>query len=549
VARRFRTPSRAAAALWLQTFRVLDRVTHPTGWSVLIVGPDGSGKSTLARALVEGLAGVFRRDATFHWRPAVLPRPGAVLGKAGPDATRPHARPPHGRLMSLALVAYYWLDFLVGGWVRTWSVRLRTGLVVTERGWWDLAVDPRRYRLTVSPALVRALGRLLPHPDVVFVLEAPSDLLLQRKAELPQDDIDRQQAAWRKNLPRNVPAMLLDVSSPAPDVAEKMLEEALRLLESRAARRLGSGWHEVRRNAGTRWWLPRGRRKVANASLSIYQPVTVRGRGAWEAARLGARAGGFRLLSRGEAPPLPVREALAPYLPRRATVAVSKANHPGRYTAAILESEGSCRGIAKVATEPVGVEALRREAEAIDMFGSLLPPPLSAPRILAKDPGVLLLEPVAWRPQPRPWRLEAEVANGLGVFFRATGPRDKTVEGLAHGDCAPWNLLQTRRGWVLVDWEAATSNAPPFYDLCHYLIQGHTLLRRPSWDELRKGFLDGVGWIGTLVKAYADGAGVNAEEAPIFLESYLRTTRARMEAEDQLAGVIDRSRLLQDLVG
>lgn len=544
IMRRFRTPSRAAAALWLQTLRVLDRAAHPTGWSVLIVGPDGSGKSTLAQALVEGLAGVFRRDATFHWRPALLPRPGAMLGRTGPDTTRPHARPPHGRVLSLALVAYYWLDFLVGGWVRTWPVRLRTGLVVTERGWWDLAVDPRRYRLDVPSWLVRALGSLLPHPDVAFVLEAPARSLRDRKAELPEEEIDRQRTAWGTSLPRGVPTIPLDASLPQHEVAGKAREETLRMLEKRAARRLGAGWDALRRRGQIRWWLPRGSPAAAAAGLSIYQPVTVRGRVAWEAARFVARVGAFRLLPRSEAPPSLVRRALAPHLPPRTTVAVARANHPGRYVAAILDGRGICHGLAKVATGPAGTEALRREAEAIEEIGSLLTPPLAAPRILVHEPGVLLLEAVQWRPRPRPWGLEPEVARALGMLL-ASKTADGRLEGPAHGDCAPWNLLQTDQGWVLIDWEDAMADAPPFYDLCHYLVQGHTLLGRPSWSEVRQGFLHGDGWVGRAVHAYAEGAGLTADQAPAFLQAYLRASQSRMEAEGELAGSDTRLRILK----
>jgi hypothetical protein len=421
--------------------------------------------------------------------------------------------------------------------------------VVTERGWWDLAVDPRRYRLDVPPLLVRALGVALPHPDVAFVLEAPAEVVRGRKAELPVEELDRQRLAWRRSLPGNVPTVSLDASLPEQELAARTRGEALRLLESRAARRLGPGWSQFRRRGRVRWWLPRGGRAVAARSLSIYQPVTVPGRMAWEAAGLAARAGGFRLLGRAEAPPRSVREALAPYVPPGGTLAVSKANHPGRFVAAVVDGEGACRGIAKVATEPSGVATLAGEAEAIEELGSLLQPPLAAPRILAAEPGVLLLEAVPWRPRRRPWQLQADVGRALGAFFRTKARDDGGLGGPANGDCAPWNLLRTDRGWVLIDWESARPDAPPFHDLCHYVIQGHTLLGRPSWTDLRRGFLEGEGWMGAAVRAYAEGAAVPAEDAPEYLEIYLRTGRSTMTIEAQRAGGLVRRRLLHELAG
>jgi hypothetical protein len=544
VLRRFRTPSRALAATALQTNRVIQRALHPPGWSVLIVGPDGAGKSTLAGTLGVSLTGVFREASGLHWRPGILPRPGAILGRGQADPARPHGRPPHGRALSLALLGYFWLDFFVGGWLRLWPTRLRTVLVVTERGWWDLAVDPRRYRLDVPSWLVRALGSLLPRPDAAFVLEGSAKALRERKAELPEEELDRQRAAWRKTLPRGVPTISLDASLPPREVAGRAREETLRMLEKRAARRLGAGWDALRWRGQIRWWLPRGSPAAAAGALSIYQPVTVRGRLGWEAARIAARAGAFRLLPRGEAPPSLVRRALAPHLPPRTTLAVARANHPGRYVAAILDGRGICHGLAKVATGPAGTEALRREAEAIERIGSLLTPPLAAPRVLVHEPGVLLLEAVPWRPRPRPWGLEPKVARALGMLFASKTAAGR-LEGPAHGDCAPWNLLQTDQGWVLIDWEDATDDAPPFHDLCHYLVQGYTLLGRPSWSEVREGFLHGAGWVGRAVRAYAEGSGVAADRAPRSLESYLRGSHSRMEAEGELAGSEARLRILK----
>jgi hypothetical protein len=521
-ARRFRSPTRALTAILLQARRVLDRAAHPTGWSVLIVGPDGAGKSTLARELVETLSGVFRRDAVFHWRPGILPRPGALVGQDRPDSSMPHDRPVHGKLISLGLLAYHWLDFLIGGWLRVWPVRVRTGLVVTERGWWDLVVDPRRYRLDVPPWLVRALGAPLHHPDVTFLLEAPSDVLRARKRELPAAELDRQRTAWRTGLPGGVPVVPVDASAGPEDVLAHTREHSFRLLESRAARRLGAGWTQLRRRGQLRWWFPRGPSSVAAGAFTIYQPVTVLGRVAWEMTRMLGRAGVLRLLPRTEAPPHHVREVMAPHLPAGATLAVGRANHPGRYVAAILMQDGSCRGVAKVASDDAGRAALQREAKAIADFGPMLRAPVYAPAVLANDLGVLLLEAVPWMPRARPWRLDPEVAQALGTLFRG----GTSEAGPSHGDCAPWNLLRTDGGWVLVDWESAKADGSPFHDLCHYLVQAHTLLGRPSWVEIRSGFLDGEGWIGQAVRAYAEGAGVPATDGWSHLLSYMARRRS-----------------------
>ncbi len=243
--RRFGSPARSAAAFATGFGRMLHRFLAPTGLFILVVGPDGTGKSTLTDALPDLLGGAFRRWLSFHWRPGLLPRPGRLIGREGADPQEPHARSSHGPVLSSALLGYYWLDFLVGGWVRIWPFRARTGMVVAERGWWDMAVDPRRYRLKSPPWMVRALGSWLVQPDLVLLLDAPPDTILRRKSEISKDEIERQASTWESVLPARVPVVRVDTSRPSAEVAAEAREHVLRMLERRAVSRLGAGWSKI----------------------------------------------------------------------------------------------------------------------------------------------------------------------------------------------------------------------------------------------------------------------------------------------------------------
>lgn len=549
--RRFGSPLRGGMALTMGMTRYIDRIWRPTGMVVLLAGPDGSGKSTLARQLARSCDGLFKQQLVYHWRPGLLPRPGALLRREYADPTKPHNRPPHGRGLSLLLLAYYWMDFLLGEWLLGWSPKVRGLLIIRERGWWDVAVDPRRYRLDVPPRLVRFLGQFLRRPDLVFLLDATPETILSRKKELSAEEVARQTSCWKQVLPSRIDRARVDVSAPPARVADEVRARVVDFLERRTASRLGSGWVNLPSPRSTRWWIPRGRR-ASVGGVEVHQPVTFRGRLGWEAARALGSLGGFRLLPRGEAPPRAVREALAPYIPRRGTLAVTRANHPGRFVAFILEANGRPHAVAKIATTREGSARLDNEAAMISALGNRLADPLEAPRVLDHEEGLLVLAAVPWRPRKAPWKLSEEIAGALGALFRvgaAEGPTGPV--GPSHGDFAPWNLLQTSRGAVLVDWESASMQSMPFFDLWHYLVQSHALLGRPSREAILRGAREQHGWVGRAIHAYAEASGVAASEARALLREYLDATTPYLRPRNrrERAGLTARRRLRESSDG
>jgi hypothetical protein len=161
------------------------------GGVVVVVGPDGSGKSTLADNLSSSApSGLLLMR--MHHRPGLLP----ALGGGGPTTT-PHAARPYPSPLSEAKTLYLFLDYVLGWVLRVRPHVRRGGWVILERGWWDIVVDPIRYRIRPPARLARYLGRVLWKPARVIVLEGSAGLLRSRKAELPVAELARQREAWR----------------------------------------------------------------------------------------------------------------------------------------------------------------------------------------------------------------------------------------------------------------------------------------------------------------------------------------------------------------
>jgi hypothetical protein len=285
---------------------------------------------------------------------------------------------------------------------------------------------------------------------------------------------------------------------------------------------------------------------VASAGLSVYQPVTLRARLGTEAGKALAAAGLFRVLPRASGPDEAVRELVAPHIPKGGTLSVMQTNHPARYVVMIVGPTGERCSVAKIALDEAGDIALDAEARGMNTYARYLSPPIRAPRVLDRAPGLLLLEAVQWSPRFRPWVLPTEVAFGLGRAFAASA--DGGEHGMAHGDLAPWNLLRGPDGWVLIDWEDSHAGAPPFFDLFHYLVQSAVLLRKPPLRALTE-VTPSIPWVRDAIRAYADGAGRPVSTWRRHLEDYARISMERLDRSDpeQAKGLAARQRLLRSI--
>jgi len=215
------------AAAASDTRRVVHRFFSPPGKAIVLCGPDGCGKSTVGPLVIDGLAGTFSPDkgAQFHWKPPVFS--GRRQATRGP-ATDPHSKPPRNALISLLYIKLHWLEFFLGWHLRVRPRLFRGGLVLIDRWYYDFFVDQRRYRLQGSNLLVQIGLKLLPKPDLVFLLDAPLEVLRRRKQEVPEAETRKQREAYLiliRSLPNGVE---IDASQTpecvAGDICRKVLE-------------------------------------------------------------------------------------------------------------------------------------------------------------------------------------------------------------------------------------------------------------------------------------------------------------------------------------
>jgi thymidylate kinase len=172
------------------------------GATLVFLGPDGVGKTTLLRAVSKSLEAVFPEQNIYRWRPAVFARAPRL-------ARLPHSRPPRSLWGSISYLFFTWLDFTSGYVVAIRSALSRNALVIFDRFYHDLLIDPKRYRFGGPIWMVRALARIVPPRDLFFVvLDAEEQTILSRKQQLPAEEIRRQRGAYRA-FAKQAPASVL----------------------------------------------------------------------------------------------------------------------------------------------------------------------------------------------------------------------------------------------------------------------------------------------------------------------------------------------------
>lgn len=234
--------------------RRADRLLRPPGLMVALLGVDGAGKSTVMSRVEGDLAPIFWSVKRYHRRPlaSALRWRGRYLSRGRTEAREasgavvppaphePHAMPSRGLAASLAKLGFWWVDYALFGYALDVRPRLvRHALVMFDRYYDDLLVDPRRYRYGGPLWPARLVRRLVPRPHLVVLLDAPAELLWARKREVAFEETARQREAYLKLVGDLPNGHVVDASEPLDRVVTNVERVILEHMQGRAGRRLG----------------------------------------------------------------------------------------------------------------------------------------------------------------------------------------------------------------------------------------------------------------------------------------------------------------------
>ena len=242
--------------------RLWRRWCYPTGLFVALLGPDGSGKTTLISHLRTALSAPFRQSRTFRLRPDILRR------NSGAVDPHPHEKPPRPYLLCFPKALFCILDYSVGYHLYIRPKLVRSDLVLFDRYYDDIFIDPRRYRYAGPQWLLRFIHAFVPRPDLFLVLSAPADTLLARKNEVPLIEARRQSLAYVKFAATVPNAFSLDATLPPDQLVELAAALCTAHMRDRYQKRRGL-WFDIDSQApGERPLLKPGRGHRNSLSLT-----------------------------------------------------------------------------------------------------------------------------------------------------------------------------------------------------------------------------------------------------------------------------------------
>ncbi|MFC5412572.1 hypothetical protein ACFPMF_24820 [Larkinella bovis] len=178
----------------LNKFREIKRILHPTGLMIGFLGPDGSGKSTLIDFVKKNYAIAFRRSDYFHLKPR---HSNSNSNSNSSNINNPQGQAPRSSFLSNLKVIYLLIEYNIYYWTTAYPLKIKSSLIIFDRYYHDILVDPKRYRHNGSLWLANFIGRLIPQPDLWIFVDAPTDIIQKRKSEVSFEETDRQRIAYR----------------------------------------------------------------------------------------------------------------------------------------------------------------------------------------------------------------------------------------------------------------------------------------------------------------------------------------------------------------
>lgn len=212
----------------------LSRLFRPEGISIVLLGPDGAGKSSTIERVGPRLMDVFSRWRCWGFVPSVA----RLLGRKPESTSQPHALAVRSSASSLLKVGF-WAVYYLLSYVALRAMMVRSSVIIYDRHFLDVFVDTRRYRYGGPKWVLHMLWGCMPKPELVFLLDVPSDVVQMRKQEVPRAVTEEQRIKYLALVRPMDSGRVIDGSRSKSEVAENIVEIICGFLAKRLRKRHG----------------------------------------------------------------------------------------------------------------------------------------------------------------------------------------------------------------------------------------------------------------------------------------------------------------------
>lgn len=229
MALRVQLPASKQGSWWQRMHDQLRRWREPSGLLIACLGPPGSGRSNVVEQLGAQPLAPFSAAHVINIRPRMM----------RPVPVDPDSRVPRGRLGTMAKLMMFVADYWLGYW---WQIRpklVASTMVVSNRYFDDILVDPGYYRIDRFRTMARWLLPWIPRPQLWLVFDVPSEVLQTRTREVAEEEAARLRSEYRKVLRRREDVVVLDASQSLEELSAEAERAIVAQLARRTARRLG----------------------------------------------------------------------------------------------------------------------------------------------------------------------------------------------------------------------------------------------------------------------------------------------------------------------
>jgi thymidylate kinase len=226
--RRVRPWARPLYALKTCTARA-GRVINPPGVHIVFIGPDGAGKSTTIEGTATALEPLFSRHEVKGFAPPIAHLFRRTFPKK--DTSKPHSLRPRGWVTSLLRAGYWTLHALISH-VTMRIAKARAILVLSDRHFLDILVDPVRYRYGGPRWALHFVDWVNPKPDLIILLTGRPEVIQARKREITVEATIALCQGYQKLVTPIDHGRIVNSEQPLDAVIREVVDELLTIMQS-----------------------------------------------------------------------------------------------------------------------------------------------------------------------------------------------------------------------------------------------------------------------------------------------------------------------------